>query len=204
VPKRARKGRRRRHRRSKVLRQIPRRGVTAAASFALGAAAVRDYSVPNWYAGFYGVPGSLLKKKVDARMNEYSRARTLLVRINFLIDRHLGVVGSAPAVLHSRRRPLEVFRAGHLDQPFHEFHGWKTLGRVKACLSRSLEEFVNLPLSELRSGCFPAKGPGCVSCSHDSCRSLFWTQQGRPPKGRSASLGDAAIKLLRVAGAMRR
>jgi len=204
LPK-SRSGRRKRPRRSHRLRDTPKRGVITAASIALGAAAVRDYTVPDWYAGFYGVPGSLLRKKVTSHTNEMVRAKTLLVRMNFLIDQHHGNVGKERLLNFHSRRPIVVFRKVRIPSPSgawiaprcHEFYGWQTLGSVKSYLSRTLEEFVHLPLSRIRSRC-SVQGPRCAElrCSHVSCCPLYWSSGKTALTGWSAGLSPVAAKLL--------
>jgi len=169
-------------------------GVVTEASRALGFSKIRDYAVPNWYSGFYGVPGTLLKRRVRSHMSDFDRARTLLVRLNYLIDfpRWGSVEGSKnpPPV----RRPLMVFRAmKHELQVFglggaeHIFCAQRNLEFLKWQLRATLEEFVNLPLTELRSA-RSSKGPCCLVCSHISCKDSYWARQGRPPTiGRRSS-----------------
>jgi len=198
VPPKARKTRKRRRRRNKWFRRNGPRGVTAAAAIALAASGARNYTVPDWYAGFYGVPGSLLRRKITPMTLEYTRARTLLVRLNYLIDRQLGVVGNAN--LNSLDRPLCVYRRNRLVTPTHEFFSWGTLDRVRSYLSKTLEEIVHLPLFLIREGCFPVQGPKCAGeCTHVSCGPLYWSQQGRSRrKARSVELGSIAARMLQA------
>jgi len=203
---RTRRRRRRRRRSHKWLRDTPKRGVITAASIALGAVGLRDYGVPDWYSGFYGVPGSLLRRKITSHTNEMARAKTLLVRLNYLIDQHLGNVGKT-RIENGSRRPITVLRkvwipsypGAWIAPKCHEFHGWQTLGSVKSYLSKTLEEFVNLPLSRIRSRC-SVQGPRCAEprCGHVSCCPLYWSSGKTALTSWSAGLSPVAAKLLIV------
>jgi len=167
-------------------------GVVTEASRALGFSKIRDYAVPNWFAGFYGVPGTLLKRKVQSHMSDFDRARTLLVRLNYLIDFYIGEGSKNPHPIS--KRPLRVFRVfRHALQVFglggaeHVYRAQRDYISLKWQLRATLEEFVNLPLSELRSA-RSIKGPCCLACLHVSCGDTFWSRQGRPPlTGRRSS-----------------
>jgi len=187
VPVQARQRRRRRPRRRARTRgpSGAKVGVTAEAGRALAYCQIRDYSVPNWYSGLYGVPGSLLKRKIRPFTSERDRARTLLVRLNYLID--FRIPGGNP--IRKVPRPCEVIRSldsasALLQGPNnHIFHGWRDLRSLRWELRLTLKEIVNLPLTALRRTARSLQGPLCSdSCNHESCLRVLKLREGRSPR----------------------
>jgi hypothetical protein len=177
----------------------------------LGFCKVEDYTVPPWYAGFVGVPGRLLRLPVSdlgPRQRAQALIARISFLSDFLYagsahfdrkvlrilsgegsfespvrrssDQHVSPVETRPPVGPSRFVGyLQLL--GWSDSSHHYFvNCGKSESLLRRRLGAALEKFVHLPLSELRSG-LSLKGPGCVSCVHETCSQVYWVQ-GRPPR----------------------
>lgn len=181
-PPRQLKKQRRKRSRQKTSRG-PRKGVVAEAQRALGFSKVRDYSVSPLFSAYCGVPGSLLRKSARS-MNEWDRARCLVARLSYLVEKEKS---TKKGTIYSRPLFQDLYPVGGvLYTAETTYIGWqrRNFPALKRYLRTVLEEFVNLPLSAYRAARSPA-GPPCVSCSHDSCRKSAWSREGRSPRKSS-------------------
>jgi hypothetical protein len=191
-------------------------GVLAEAQRALGFSKIRDYQVPDWFAGFHGVPGSLLRRPAS-ELSDANKMKVLLVRLRYLTAaykqqpgrflRNPGREGSENPVAHRfrLRSPFEgigpacaglrLVIGGGVDQHYFAGVRYKYLARY---LRTALVEFVNLPLSDLRS-VRVVSGPACLRCSHPSCASGYYAK-GRPPVRLKAGVHSAPPELSSESG----